>query len=85
MFMSESCDGCRCQDANQWHKYCPFWAQYCDSPGSAFVCLASFLCLVCMILLFLYFLSSGGLKYFSQSSGYLDDYELQEDLWKVQV
>jgi len=29
----ESCDGCRCQDANQWHKYCPFWAQYCNSPG----------------------------------------------------
>merc|ERR1712106_347381 len=28
-----SCDGCRCQDHSQWHTYCPFWAQYCDSPG----------------------------------------------------
>merc|ERR1719153_1471168 len=29
----ESCDGCRCQDNSQWHKYCPFWSQYCGSPG----------------------------------------------------
>jgi len=29
----ESCDGCRCQDNKQWHKYCPYWAKYCDSPG----------------------------------------------------
>jgi len=28
-----SCDSCRCQDAFQWHAYCPYWAQYCDSPG----------------------------------------------------
>jgi len=27
------CDGCRCQDSSQWHKYCPYWSQYCDSPG----------------------------------------------------
>jgi len=28
-----ACDSCRCQDASQWHTYCPYWAQYCDSPG----------------------------------------------------
>jgi len=28
-----SCDGCRCQDASQWHTYCPYWEQYCSSPG----------------------------------------------------
>ena len=44
LFISESCDGCRCQDANHVHKYCPFWAQYCDSPGSAFVCHLCFFC-----------------------------------------
>merc|ERR1712106_1200468 len=29
----ESCDGCRCQDDNQWHKYCPFWKKFCGSAG----------------------------------------------------
>merc|ERR1719370_2579085 len=29
----ESCDGCRCQDSSQWHKYCPYWSQYCDNSG----------------------------------------------------
>jgi len=29
----DSCDGCRCQDNSQWHKYCPYWAQYCSSTG----------------------------------------------------
>merc|ERR1719309_1766844 len=29
----ESCDGCRCQDNSQWHKYCPYWAQYCNNLG----------------------------------------------------
>jgi len=30
----ESCDGCRCQDNPQWHKYCPYWTQYCLNPGT---------------------------------------------------
>merc|ERR1712025_1142361 len=29
----DSCDGCRCQDSAQWHKYCPYWAGYCSSQG----------------------------------------------------
>merc|ERR1712106_814129 len=29
----EACDGCRCQDDSQWHKYCPFWKQFCGSVG----------------------------------------------------
>merc|ERR1712179_260915 len=29
----DTCDSCRCQDSSQWFKYCPYWAQYCASPG----------------------------------------------------
>jgi len=29
----DSCDSCRCQDSSEWHKYCPFWSQYCSSTG----------------------------------------------------
>eukprot|EP00091_Calanus_sinicus_P020724 TRINITY_DN5847_c0_g1_i1.p1 TRINITY_DN5847_c0_g1~~TRINITY_DN5847_c0_g1_i1.p1 ORF type:complete len:144 (-),score=31.95 TRINITY_DN5847_c0_g1_i1:2-433(-) len=29
----DSCDGCRCQDNHQWHTYCPYWQQYCDTAG----------------------------------------------------
>jgi len=29
----DSCDGCRCQDNHQWHKYCTYWSEYCDHPG----------------------------------------------------
>ena len=28
-----SCDSCKCQDNHQWHQFCPYWAQYCDTPG----------------------------------------------------
>jgi len=29
----DTCDSCRCQDSTQWFKYCPYWSQYCASPG----------------------------------------------------
>lgn len=29
-----TCDSCKCQDNHQWHQYCPYWAQYCHTPGA---------------------------------------------------
>jgi hypothetical protein len=67
---SDSCDGCRCQDNHQWHMYCPYWQQYCDSAGWVAGCVK-----LLRLKLFI----------FSQSAWQLDDHQLQEDLWKVQV
>eukprot|EP00092_Neocalanus_flemingeri_P014015 GFUD01015120.1.p1 GENE.GFUD01015120.1~~GFUD01015120.1.p1 ORF type:complete len:423 (-),score=74.35 GFUD01015120.1:253-1521(-) len=29
----ESCDDCKCQDSYKWHRFCSYWAQYCQTPG----------------------------------------------------